>query len=112
MKNKNFPKQRRLYWARVGEKKRPVLVISIDERNEYANDVLVVPISTTMRVAPTHVKLDPHRTGLKEPSMAKCEQITTIKKEELISNHIGIIGILDFEKIQKGILRALGLPID
>jgi len=112
MKNKNFPKQRRIYWARVGKKKRPVLVVSIDERNEYANDILVVPISTTMREAPTHVKLDPNRSGLKEPSMVKCEQITTIKKEELSSNHIGIIGTLDFFEIQKGILRAIGVPID
>lgn len=112
MNYKNFPKQRRIYWARVGEKKRPVLVVSIDERNEYANDILVVPISTTMRKAPTHVKLDPHRSGLKEPSMVKCEQITTIKKEELSSNHIGIISTLDFFEIQKGILRAMGIPID
>jgi len=65
-----------------------------------------------MREAPTHIKLDPRRSGLKEPSMVKCEQITTIEKEKLISNHIGIIGTLDFQKIQKGILRALGLPIN
>lgn len=112
MNDKNFPKQRRIYWARVGEKPRPVLVVSIDERNEHANDVLIVPISTTMREAPTHIKLDPRRSGLKEPSMVKCEQITTIKKEELGSNHIGIISTLDFFEIQKGILRAMGIPID
>ena len=112
MNKRNFPEQRRIFLAVVGEKKRPVLVVSIDERNEYANDVLVVPISTTMREAPTHVKLYPSRSGLKEPSTVKCEQITTIKKDELIGSPIGRIGATDFSEIQKGILRAIGVPID
>jgi len=112
MREKNFPEQRRIYLAVVGEKKRPVLVASIDERNKYADDVLVVPITTTIREAPTHVKLYPSRSGLKEPSTVKCEQITTIEKEKLSSDHIGIIGTLDFQEIQKGILRAIGVPID
>ena len=45
-----------LYWAQM-EKRRPVLVVSIDARNERANDVIVIPCSTTLREAPAHVRL-------------------------------------------------------
>ena len=112
MNERNFPEQRRIYLARVGEKKRPVLVVSINERNKYANDVIVVPISTTIREAPTHVKLYPSKSGLREPSTVKCEQITTIKKDELIGGPIGRIGTPDFSEIQKGILRAIGISVN
>ncbi|MBW2462825.1 MAG: type II toxin-antitoxin system PemK/MazF family toxin, partial [Deltaproteobacteria bacterium] len=43
-----------LYWAML-DKRRPVLVISPDYRNERASDVLVIPLTTRLRDAPTHV---------------------------------------------------------
>lgn len=53
-------------------------------RNQCENDVIVVPLSTTLRVAPRHVELPAGEGGLKEPSMAKCEQVTTLDKSFLI----------------------------
>ena len=50
-----------IYWVTIpGEpdaKRRPALVVSVNARNRLANDVLVIPASTTLRPAPTHVKL-------------------------------------------------------
>jgi hypothetical protein len=44
-----------LYWVVVpgepGAKRRPALVVSVDARNRLANDVLVIPASTTLRIA-------------------------------------------------------------
>lgn len=47
-------------------------------RNQCENDVIVVPLSTTLRVAPRHVELPAGEGGLKEPSMAKCEQASSV----------------------------------
>lgn len=57
-----------LYWARL-DKRRPVLVLSPDYRNEHASDVIVVPSSTRLRPAPTHVPLRKGEGGLPEASM-------------------------------------------
>ncbi|HAM54892.1 MAG TPA: hypothetical protein DCQ64_05615 [Candidatus Rokubacteria bacterium] len=48
-------------------KKRPALVVSMDVRNRLANDVIVVPLSTTLRPAPTHVEIPAGEGGLTHP---------------------------------------------
>ena len=65
------------------DKRRPVLVVSADARNERANDVIVVPCSTKMREAPTHVRLRRGEGGLPQDCVLKCEQITTVKKYDI-----------------------------
>ena len=105
-----------LYWVSIpgepGSKRRPALVISPDVRNRLATDVLVIPASTTMRPAPTHVKLAKGVAGLPLESVLKCEQITTLPKHLLSAAPIG--GPLTarvLEDVERGILRAIGLPV-
>jgi hypothetical protein len=47
---------------------RPVVIVSVDARNQHprAETVLVVPLSTTLRDSPTHIRLQPGETGLGE----------------------------------------------
>jgi mRNA-degrading endonuclease toxin of MazEF toxin-antitoxin module len=66
-------KRGQLYWARL-DKRRPVLVISPDYRNERASDVIVIPGSTIVRDAPTHVVLRRGEGGLRARTVLKCEQ--------------------------------------
>jgi mRNA interferase MazF len=84
-----YPRRGEIYLVKLpghpsDPKNRPALVVSIDVRNRMANDVIVVPISTNLRYAPTHVELPAGEGGLKAVSMAKCEQITTLDKTFLI----------------------------
>lgn len=72
-------------------KNRPALVVSLDIRNKLANDIIVVPLSTNLRPSPTHVLLNKGEGGLSKPSMAKCEQVTTIDKALLIKELINLI---------------------
>jgi len=58
-------------------------VVSVDARNRLANDVLVIPASTTLRVAPTHVRL-----------------------------RKGTGGLPTVEEVERGVLRAIGVPIE
>ncbi len=93
-------------------KRRPAIVVSLDARNRWANDVIVVPVSTTQRPAPTHVSLPAGAGGLRKPSTAKCEQVTTLDKSFLSSLPLG--GTLHSElmrEIERAILRAIGVPV-
>ena len=93
-------------------KDRPALVVSLDVRNRLANDVIVVPLSTTLRPAPTHVELPVGEGGLKETSMAKCEQVTTLDKSFLIRGPFaGTINPFLMREIEKAIQRSIGIPV-
>lgn len=101
----------RLYWAEMDER-RPVLVISTDVRNERANDVVVVPCSTAMRAAPTHVFVARGEGGLPESSVLKCEQITTLKKHDVDPVPLGrSLRPGRIAEVERGVLRAIGIPI-
>ena len=111
-----FPQRGCLYWVRIpgepGRKRRPALVISIDVRNQLASDVLVIPCSTTDRPAPTHVRLRKGEGGLSSRSVLKCEQITTLPKDYLVTAALGgpLAGKL-LAQVELAVLRAIGVPI-
>lgn len=91
-------------------KTRPALIVSVDVRNRLAHDVIVVPLTTNLRVAPTHVELPAGEGGLKKTSMAKCEQITTLDKSFLVQRSFaGTIGPVLMRKIEKAIFLAIGI---
>ena len=91
-------------------KTRPALVVSMDVRNRLAHDVIVVPLSTTLRPAPTHVLLPAGEGGLKDTSMAKCEQVTTLDKALLVRGPFaGSISPSLMQNIENAIQRAIGI---
>jgi mRNA interferase MazF len=100
-----------LYVAHL-DKLRPVLVISPDVRNELASDVIVIPCSTRLSAAPTHVRLRRGEGGLSEASILKCEQITTLHKDDVRRQPLG--GSLPPKRlleVERAILRAIGVPV-
>ena len=91
-------------------KSRPALIVSMDARNRLAHDVIVVPLSTTPRESPTHVALPKGEGGLDHPSMAKCEQITTLDKSFLVRGPFaGAVSTEKMGEIEKAIMRAVGM---
>ncbi len=99
-----------LYWARF-DKRRPVVVLSVNARNERAHDVIVVPCSTTLRQAPTHVRLMRGEGGVPDSCMVKCEQITTLPREEVDIAPLGPqLGHARLVEIERAVLRAIGVP--
>jgi mRNA interferase MazF len=94
------------------DKLRPVLLISPNVRNELASDVIVVPCSTRLSTAPTHVRLRRGEGGVTEASVLKCEQITTLHKDDVRRQPLG--GPLPPKKVlevERAILRAIGVPV-
>jgi mRNA-degrading endonuclease toxin of MazEF toxin-antitoxin module len=108
------PLRGHLYWAILpGDKRRPVLVLSPNARNERAHDVIVAPLTTTLRPSPTHVRLRPREAGARAASVVACERITTLEREVLDPPPLG--GPLSSERLNevaKAVLRAIGVPIE
>jgi mRNA-degrading endonuclease toxin of MazEF toxin-antitoxin module len=70
-----------------------VVVVSAEprNRNERADTVLVVPLSTSIhKLAPTHLLLSSGETGLPADSAARAENITTVRKVELMAPRLGL----------------------
>ena len=109
-----YPKRGEIYLVNLSSKpkdtkNRPAIVISLDIRNQLANDIIVVPLSTNLRSSPTHVLLQEGEGGLSKASMAKCEQITTIDKFLLIRGPFaGKISNEKVKEIEKAIMIAIG----
>ena len=98
-----------LYLARL-DKLRPVLVISPDVRNGPASDVIVITCTTTLSIAPTHVRLRKGEGGLAAASILKCEQITTLHKEDVESRPMGApLAAPRIREVERAILRAVGV---
>ena len=109
----NEPELRRgfLYLARL-DKLRPVLVISPDVRNALATDVIVVPCTTRLSIAPTHVRIRKGDGGLSAASVLKCEQITTLHKSDVRPIALGRpLSPRQLLQVERGVLRAIGVPV-
>lgn len=74
--------------------RRPVVIVSLDARNrhERADTVLVIPLSTSIHKAdhPTHLFLAAGETGLSEDSIARAEDITVVRKTNLVEPRSGL----------------------
>ncbi len=105
------PRRGCLYWVGL-DKRRPALVLSPDYRNQRANDVIVIPCSTHLRAAPTHVLLRRAQGGLAEASVLKCEQITTLAKTDVHEPALGKpLPASVLRTVERAVLRAIGVPV-
>lgn len=79
-------------------------------RNEFANSVLAVPVTTNLRPAPTHVPLPAGEGGLALDSMARCENVSHLHKSRLGRGPLGAaISPTCLLDVERRLLRALGL---
>lgn len=72
---------------------RPVLIVSTDARNlhERANTIMVVPLTTTVhRNVATHLLMLAGETGLSADSAVRAEDLTVVRKEDLIEPRVGL----------------------
>lgn len=63
---------------------RPVLIISVDQFNRTAAElVIVLPVTSKFKGFSTHVEVEPPEGGLKVKSYVMCEQPRTISQQRL-----------------------------
>jgi mRNA interferase MazF len=78
--------------------KRPVVIVSVDARNrhERADTVLAVPLTTSIyKDFPTHIFLPAGETGLQADSAARAEDVTVVRKQNLIEARTGLRQLSD-----------------
>jgi len=99
----------RLHWAEM-EKRRPVLILSPESRNELASDLIVVPCSTVLRGGPWHIRLSRGEGGLARPSVLLCEQITTMVKKRVNPEPLGPpLTTTRMAEVERAVLLAIGI---
>ena len=69
-----------------GKSRRPVLIVSTDNRNTHprASTVLAIPFSTSLTDYPTHIRMQPGETGLTDISELQPENISAVRKDMLV----------------------------
>lgn len=91
---------------------RPCVVVQSERGNRHSPTTLVVPLSTKSRLdLPVHVlitNMDMKAGYIKTNSIALCEQIRVIDKENNIIRKIGEITSSSLQKIDISISVALG----
>jgi len=89
---------------------RPVVVVQIDRANAVSPHTIIVPFTTKIRRAllPSHAFVPAGSGGLREDSVALCEQVRMIDRRRIV----GVLGHLDgpyLEEIEKALRTILGL---
>ena len=87
--------------------KRPAIIIQNNIGNEKAPTTIVAAISSTIKLFPMNVKIDPPESGLKLSSIVKASEILTINKDRLEKK----LGQLNRQKM-KEVNAAIKLSLD
>jgi mRNA interferase MazF len=88
--------------------KRPALVIQNDIGNEKAPTIIVAAISSSVKLYPMNVKLDPPEGGLQRSSIVKTGQILTVSKERL-EKRFGRISEKKMQEVNYAVKLSLDL---
>ncbi|MDO8680348.1 MAG: type II toxin-antitoxin system PemK/MazF family toxin [Acidobacteriota bacterium] len=91
------------YRFKLPDKRRPVLVLSRPEVIPLLHTVMVAPITSTRRGAPSEVELGVE-DGLKHDSAVNLDHVQTVEQARLV----GFVGTLSAAKMQQ-VCRALAL---
>ncbi|HXY44202.1 MAG TPA: type II toxin-antitoxin system PemK/MazF family toxin [Acidimicrobiales bacterium] len=71
--------------------RRPAVIVSADRLNDSpAGVVVVVPCTRTRRDLPSHIEIDPEKSGLDAVSYAKCEDVKSVSEQRLVT-HVGAV---------------------
>ena len=91
------------------KKTRPVIVLSSDAINHFAEPAVVVPFTKNVaRVSPSHAVIPKGAAGLACPSKAVTEQIRAIDKRRLV-RRLGRLTPKLLEHVEQALKNTLGL---
>ncbi len=114
--HQGYPRQGAIYLSRalrqLGDtKKRPVVVVSLNIRNELSGSVIVVPFTSdqTGGENSTRVLIYAGEGGLETDSIAMCDNVSAIRQIYLEQGPYGQVSDRSLQRIQTGILVAIGL---
>jgi len=114
---KSFPRRGEVWlvnWnpARGSEQagKRPAVVIQNNIGNEKASTTIVAAISSSVKIFPMNIKVEPPEGGLDLVSIVKTSQILTVDKNRL-EKKLGQLTRETMEKVNQAIKLSLDLCV-
>jgi len=90
----------------------PALVVQNNKANRYSGVIIVVPITTNLKVAqlPVGVKVEPPDGGLDRPSVVHCGQIHTVDRNEFSpERRRGVLSSITMRAVDKALKISLDL---
>jgi mRNA interferase MazF len=112
----SYPRQGEIYLVKalktLGDtKKRPAVIVSIDVRNQFKENVLIVPFTSdlTSGETPTRILIPAGEGRLEVASLALCDNISAVRKLYLDRGPYGAITPQSLAKIQRAIQIAIGI---
>ena len=79
------------------DKRRPVLVVSRDDVIPVLNNVVVAPVTSTIRDIPTCIAVGPGE-GLDHDSVASFDNLAAVPKS-VLTTRLGALGVLGRQRI-------------
>jgi mRNA interferase MazF len=96
-----------VWLARVGRKKRPVLVLTRPEVLDVRQLVTIAEITTSIRGLAAEVHIDHAEVGLDRPSVVNCDGLHTVP-QALLTTHVGGVSDEVMTNVCAAIAYALG----
>ncbi len=96
-----------IWFAEVGRKRRPVLVLTRPEVIEVRALVTVAEVTTSVRHIAAEVDIDQEDAGLDRPSVINCDGLHTITKASL-TTYAGSVNEETMERVCAAIGYAVG----
>ncbi len=106
-----------IWWANLNppgrgteiHKKRPVLVVSVDQINNGPGEVvIIVPLGSHRTGIPSHIPIDPPEGGVKKTSYIRCDQVRMISKQRL-EKPLGRVLAKTMSQVEQALKFLLGL---
>jgi len=91
------------------EETRPSLIVQNDVGNRVADDVIIVPITKTIKGLPFMVRVPLGEGGLNYESCVDCAAIFTIPKDRL-GDKIGQLPASRMNEVNRALCVSLGIP--
>lgn len=106
-----------IYWCDLEPKRgheqgkvRPVIVVSADPYHQSRSPLAgVIPLTRALVKHPLHVELTASECGLKEDSTALVDHLKFVDRERLSDGPIGRAGAAALARIDRNLMRVLGL---
>lgn len=96
-----------IWFAQVGRKRRPVLVLTRPEVIDVRALVTVAEVTTSIRNIAAEVGLDHGEAGLDRPSVINCDGLHTITKASL-TTYAGSVSEETMDRVCAAVGYALG----
>jgi|GEM_PF-3502624 CRISPR-associated Csx3 family protein len=104
----SVPKRGEVWMFDAGYGEHPCLIMSQNERNEKANDVLIVPFTSSEAYARRNLLVVPSMTGLTGSSYAQCSNVSRITKDQLLAGPISKVKDELMLEVVRRVRQAIG----